>query len=340
MAVKSEGPQYNIDSAKGEYLFLLDRSGSMSGGRISKAKQALIFFLKSLPQDCYFQVYSFGSAYSTLFPSSQKYNDESVQFAVNAISTYGADMGGTEIMAPLTVIFKTQTIANYPKQIFLLTDGDVDNTDKIIKLVKDNTHFARMHTIGVGNGASPALIKGCAEKGKGKHIFIQDEENVAAKIIQLLQASLSPVLTNFSFAYDSKMVEAVIPNPSEMPYVLKDEPVSIYVIFKPEAAGSFDFRVSFLNSATNSSFFSTSTVELAGGHEFPFVNKLAHFKALTILADSLADASDKKLRSDIALSQVGDLESYIIEQSIKHQVLSRLTAFVCVEQRLVDGKYQ
>lgn len=187
----------------------------------------------------------------------------------------------------MRAIFNTPVIPNYPKQVFLLTDGDVSNTDRVIKLVKDNTHFARVHTIGVGNGASPALIKGCAEKGKGKHIFIQDNENVSAKIVQLLGTALSPVLTNFSFKYDPQMVEAVVPNPSQMPYVLKDEPVSIYVIFKPEATGFFDFRVSYLNSVTNSSFFSNHRVDLSGGQQFPYVDKLAHFKALGILTDAI-----------------------------------------------------
>jgi hypothetical protein len=37
-----------------------------------------------------------------------------------------------------------------------------------------NIKYSRVHSIGVGNGASRALIIGCAEKGKGHHIFIED----------------------------------------------------------------------------------------------------------------------------------------------------------------------
>ena len=39
----------NIENAKGEFVFLIDRSGSMGGSRIEKAKEALILFIKSLP---------------------------------------------------------------------------------------------------------------------------------------------------------------------------------------------------------------------------------------------------------------------------------------------------
>ena len=44
----------------------------MDGTPIKKAKEELILFLKRLPIDTYFQVVSFGSESSTLFPKSQK----------------------------------------------------------------------------------------------------------------------------------------------------------------------------------------------------------------------------------------------------------------------------
>lgn len=37
MMLKDEKYEMDIEKAAGEYIFILDRSGSMSGGRISKA---------------------------------------------------------------------------------------------------------------------------------------------------------------------------------------------------------------------------------------------------------------------------------------------------------------
>lgn len=74
----------------------------------------------------------------------------------------------------------------YPRHIFLLTDGGVSNTQGVIQMVKKSTKYCRVHTIGIGNGASLDLIDGCAKNGKGKSIMISDNENPSAKIIELL----------------------------------------------------------------------------------------------------------------------------------------------------------
>jgi len=65
--------------SQSEFLFLLDRSGSMSGSRIEMAKSALLLFLKSLPPDCYFNIIGFGDKFEYLFPKSKKYEDSSLE---------------------------------------------------------------------------------------------------------------------------------------------------------------------------------------------------------------------------------------------------------------------
>mmetsp|Transcript_23304 Transcript_23304/g.20189 ORF Transcript_23304/g.20189 Transcript_23304/m.20189 type:complete len:93 (-) Transcript_23304:1631-1909(-) len=63
---RDPGVDIEIANAKGEFIFLIDRSGSMYDDRIAKAKESLMFFLKSLPPDSYFNVASFGSEFYLL----------------------------------------------------------------------------------------------------------------------------------------------------------------------------------------------------------------------------------------------------------------------------------
>jgi hypothetical protein len=67
----------------------------MGGSRIEKAKEALILFIKSLPQDTYFNVVSFGSGSDRMFGSSVKYSDKEINNAVKNIKGMTANMGGT-----------------------------------------------------------------------------------------------------------------------------------------------------------------------------------------------------------------------------------------------------
>merc|ERR1719296_283091 len=56
-----------------EFIFLLDRSGSMGGTQIRQAADALQLFLRSLPQDCCFDIIGFGSTWTSLFGHSIEY---------------------------------------------------------------------------------------------------------------------------------------------------------------------------------------------------------------------------------------------------------------------------
>ena len=86
-------------------MFIVDRSGSMSGQRIAITKEAMKLFIKSLPPDCHFQVVSFGDYYNCMVLKEKEYvhayNENKVEEALQQINRIDADMGGTEIFAPL-----------------------------------------------------------------------------------------------------------------------------------------------------------------------------------------------------------------------------------------------
>ena len=111
--------------------------------------------------------------------------------AINNISGFSANYGGTDILYPLESVFKGHMHALYQKTIFLLTDGSVSNPDNIIKLIEKNCSDQkfRVFTIGIGNGCSSYLVTKSAKAGQGKHEFIPDQGDIEAKIISLLAKS-------------------------------------------------------------------------------------------------------------------------------------------------------
>ncbi len=66
------------EMAPGEFIFIVDRSGSMGFGsnRIDVAKKALTLFLQSIPQRSKFEIVSFGSHHQGMFNGPTEYNEK------------------------------------------------------------------------------------------------------------------------------------------------------------------------------------------------------------------------------------------------------------------------
>merc|ERR1712008_292866 len=95
-----------------------------------------------------------------------------------------------------------QEIDGYARQIFLLTDGDVSNSDRVIQLVKENANKTRVFTLGLGSSASRHLVKGVARAGNGLALFSNLNEDLRPKVINLLKNSLMPSLTNVKILWN------------------------------------------------------------------------------------------------------------------------------------------
>ena len=56
-----------------------------------------MFFLKSLPENSYFNIISFGSNFESMYPVSKKATDNVIDQTVKDVEKMSANMGGTEM---------------------------------------------------------------------------------------------------------------------------------------------------------------------------------------------------------------------------------------------------
>ncbi|XP_039905465.1 von Willebrand factor A domain-containing protein 5A-like isoform X2 [Simochromis diagramma] len=195
----------------GEFVFLVDRSGSMDCATnnteqqeswMSSARDTLLLLLKCFPMGCYFNIYSFGSIYEHIFPKSVEYSQQTMEEALKKVEQMEADLGGTEILQPLKHIYSQPYIPNQPRQLFVFTDGEVGNTKEVIDLVKKNSGSHRCFSFGIGEGASSALINGMAKEGGGHAQFITGTDRMQPKVMQSLRFALQPAVVDISVTWD------------------------------------------------------------------------------------------------------------------------------------------
>ncbi|XP_058160227.1 von Willebrand factor A domain-containing protein 5B1 isoform X2 [Dasypus novemcinctus] len=201
--------QPNLRKTHGEFIFLVDRSGSMSGTNIHRVKDAMLVVLKSLMPACLFNVIGFGSTFKTLFPSSQIYTEESLAMACDNIQRMRADMGGTNILSPLKWITRQPVHQGHPRLLFLITDGTVSNTGKVLELVRNHAFSTRCYSFGIGPNVCHRLVQGLASVSKGSAEFLMEGERLQPKMVKSLKKAMAPVLSDVT-------VEWVFPDTTEV----------------------------------------------------------------------------------------------------------------------------
>lgn len=181
---------------KGEILFLADRSGSMED-KIDSLKSAMVFFLKGIPEGRKFNIWSFGSSYSSWEPKSVKYSDSSLESALSYVSKrFRANKGGTEILPAVRAIVEARD-KSMMTDIIILTDGQTWRLDETLEYIqmqhKRTEGRVRFFSLGIGDGVSHALVEGIAKAGGGyaEVIPASVREGWEDRVVSMLKAALT-----------------------------------------------------------------------------------------------------------------------------------------------------
>ena len=209
----------NLNLYPALYIFLIDQSSSMRGEPLEVAVQALILFLQSLPAGSYYQIIGFGTYYKLYDKSPKEYTQKNIEESIGSVKTLYGDLGGTDIYSPLNYIYhyyESYDKLKLPINIFLLTDGEIENKDDTLKLIEQHSNEFSIYSIGIGEYFDSDLIKNAGILGKGNYNFCPD--------IKKLKKVVATEIKNSSIPFYSDL-ELETPLEEKCLYKIKDNPL-------------------------------------------------------------------------------------------------------------------
>ena len=123
---------------------------------------------------------------------------------INFIDDMEANMGGTNIYDPLSLAIDTMAVGHKQTRIFMLTDGQVNDRDRVIIKSQTGKENVRIHTFGIGNGCDADMVKKMAEKGRGSCSLVGDDvDNLNGLVVTALSRASEPSLAGCKLVFGS-----------------------------------------------------------------------------------------------------------------------------------------
>lgn len=332
-------PQFNAsDSAEGnkEFIFILDRSGSMNGEKIFQLRSAMRTIMESLPADSLFNIVGFGSTYEFLFEEGSELVSDDISYnsSLSYIDSLTANFGGTEILSPIEAVLASPAFPSYQRIVFLITDGQVTNEDQVVNYVGDNLGSSRVFTLGIGPNAARTLLNGVARNGAGTSDYVNGDSDIA--IIDAVNRQLSTALRTSSLSIEAVTFNNITSTqaPHQSPSFFSGRRLLLYFLTDADSDGGeppseVTITVVDTNNATDSLLYEISSVDFiqtSSVFESDVIHKIAAREMIRDLEEGRSSLHENQNEPSEA-----ELEEEIVTIGIKYQIISSETSFVAVD---------
>jgi Ca-activated chloride channel family protein len=310
-------------------VFVVDRSGSMSGKKIEQARNAAKFILNNLREGDTFNIIAYDSTVEAFRPELQRYTEETRRAALGFIEGLYAG-GSTNIDGALKTALAQLTDSSRPSYIVFLTDGlptaGETNEMKIVANAKENNKVrARIFAFGVGYDVNARLLDRLVSENFGQSEYVRPEQDIEESVSRFYRRIESPVMTDVKIE-----ITVDTAKPEEGPVVNRMYPKAEFDLFagqqlvavgrykKPGAAkvvvqGKVGDQVQKLD-------FPANLVEKSPDESLGFVEKLWAIRRIGEILDEI----DLKGKNE-------ELVKELVELATRHGVVTPYTSFLADE---------
>jgi len=335
-------PDFSLDlldtDAKTEFIFIIDRSGSMEGEKIKQLQQAMSLIIDLIPSDSLFNIIGFGESFSALFDGgSQNISDINVRnITQEYINSIEADFGGTEILKPLEYVLggnEMPVLSTYDRVLIVMTDGQVSNTDDTIEYVQQHQQNGRVFSLGIGEQVSALLVRGLARAGRGTAEFVDgsSSENIKDAVQRQIEVASTPALSNVVIQLAALEKSSLSQAPFVTPPLLIEKRFLIFFI--ADGIDSIPEKVVVSSNVQGTSNMIDYEVNSNSFHDMSIPNNgldsnLIHKMACRSLIRDLEEGASKFHEEGYSEN---DIDAEIIRLGLLYQIASSQTSFVAID---------
>lgn len=295
-----------------DVVFILDRSGSMSGAKMVSAARACSLLLATLGPRDRFAITAFDNTTEWLSEGKFVTADEAgLEAGEKFLRTIDA-RGGTELnpamKEALDLIRRRGDDVSRAPIVVILTDGQVGNESAVFQSVQKEGGDARLFTIGIDTAVNEAFLRRLASLGGGTCACVVPGEGLEDALLGIGREIGVPLVVDVEVEGAEELA------PARAPDVFAGRAATVF--FRMKKGSEIIVKGKFANGQAFKETVKPSEIDLrAIGHLWARAR-------VTDLEDQfrLEPAEQEKIRQEI------------IALAVRHTLLTRFTSFVVVDE--------
>ncbi len=263
MATVSASSDLLREGALGRQMTLvIDRSGSMSGGKLAQAQVMLRKTIESLGEHDTFNLISFSRDTEELFATPRTATQENRDAALRFVDALVAD-GDTNIEAALRVALEQPTRSGRPHAVVFVTDGlptrGERDIDVLLQLAKGSrtsrddrpVTSRRIFSFGVGYDVNTRLLDGIARNGDGESGYVRPSEDISDIVGGFVAGLASPLVTGLQLDFGDQVTDL---HPRILPDLYPGRPITVFGRFSSPMSQEVTLRGQARSGSVRTSF--------------------------------------------------------------------------------------